>query len=71
MYGNVEEQMHFPTTPDEWATARWQRFATQKDPSTPWLRPSTKRLVDNFELVVSSAGLPCRTSAFPRGGGGY
>jgi radical SAM superfamily enzyme YgiQ (UPF0313 family) len=54
MYGNVEEQMHFPTTPDEWATARWQRFATQKDPSTPWLRPSTKRLVDNFELVVSS-----------------
>ncbi len=54
MYGNVEEQMHFPTTPDEWATERWQRFATQKDPSTPWLRPRTKRLVDNFELVVSS-----------------
>jgi radical SAM superfamily enzyme YgiQ (UPF0313 family) len=54
MYGNVEEQMHFPTTPDEWATERWQRFATQKDPSTPWLRRRTKRLVDNFELVVSS-----------------
>ncbi len=54
MYGNVEKQMHFPTTPDEWATDRWQRFATQKDPSTPWLRPSTKKLVDNFELVVSS-----------------
>ena len=54
MYGNVESQMHFPTTPDEWATERWQRFATQKDPSPPWLLPRTKRLVDNFELVVSS-----------------
>ncbi len=54
MYGGVEDQIHFPTTPDEWATQRWQRFATQKDPATPWLRPRTKRLIDNFELVVSS-----------------
>jgi anaerobic magnesium-protoporphyrin IX monomethyl ester cyclase len=54
MYGNVEDQMRFPETPDEWATERWQRYATQKDPKTPWLRPSTKQLIDNFELVVSS-----------------
>jgi anaerobic magnesium-protoporphyrin IX monomethyl ester cyclase len=54
MYGGVEDQIQFPTTPDEWATERWQRFATQKDPSTPWLRRRTKRLIDNFELVVSS-----------------
>jgi len=54
MYGNVEDQVRFPDTPDEWATERWQRFATQKDPRTPWLRPSTKQLIDNFELVVSS-----------------
>ncbi len=54
MYGGVEKQFRFPTTPDEWATDRWQRFATQKDPSTPWLRPRTKRLIDDFELVVSS-----------------
>jgi anaerobic magnesium-protoporphyrin IX monomethyl ester cyclase len=54
MYGDVEKQIEFPTTPEEWATERWQRFATQKDPSTPWLRPRTKRLIDNFELVVSS-----------------
>jgi len=53
MYGE-EDQIQFPTTPDEWATERWQRFATQKDPSTPWLRRRTKRLIDNFELVVSS-----------------
>jgi pyruvate-formate lyase-activating enzyme len=54
MYGGVEKEFQFPTTPDEWATDRWQRFATQKDPSTPWLGPRTKRLIDNFELVVSS-----------------
>jgi radical SAM superfamily enzyme YgiQ (UPF0313 family) len=54
MYGEVEDKIQFPTTPDEWATERWQRFATQKDPQTPWLRPPTKKLIDNFELVVSS-----------------
>jgi radical SAM superfamily enzyme YgiQ (UPF0313 family) len=54
MYGDVGDDFEFPTTPDEWATDRWQRFATQKDPQTPWLRPRTKRLIDNFELVVSS-----------------
>jgi len=54
MYGGVEKQIQFPTTPDEWATERWQRFATQKDPSTPWLKPRTKRQIDTFELVVSS-----------------
>lgn len=54
MYGGIEGKFDFPTTPDEWATDRWQRFATQKDPKTPWLRPRTKQLIDNFELVVSS-----------------
>jgi len=54
MYGDVEDKVQFPTTPDEWATEHWQRFATQKDPQTPWLRPTTKQLIDNFELVVSS-----------------
>jgi anaerobic magnesium-protoporphyrin IX monomethyl ester cyclase len=54
MYGNVEGQVQFPKTPDEWATERWQRFATQKDPKTVWLRPRTKQRIDNFEMVVSS-----------------
>lgn len=54
MYGGVEDQVQFPTTPEEWATERWQKFTTQKDPAAPWLRPRTKRLIDNFELVVSS-----------------
>jgi anaerobic magnesium-protoporphyrin IX monomethyl ester cyclase len=54
MYGDVQDQFEFPVTPDEWATEPWQRFATQKDPHTPWLRPRTKQLIDNFELIVSS-----------------
>jgi anaerobic magnesium-protoporphyrin IX monomethyl ester cyclase len=54
MYGDVEDKVQFPTTPDEWATDHWQRFATQKDPQTPWLRRTTKELIDNFELVISS-----------------
>jgi anaerobic magnesium-protoporphyrin IX monomethyl ester cyclase len=54
MYGDVEDKVQFPVTADEWTTDSWQRFATQKDPQTPWLRPKTKQLIDNFELVVSS-----------------
>ena len=54
MYGNVEDRVEFPTTPEEWATERWQRFMTQKDPAAPWLRPRIKRLIDNFDVVVTS-----------------
>jgi radical SAM superfamily enzyme YgiQ (UPF0313 family) len=54
MYGEVEDQVQFPTNPEEWTTDRWQRYATQKDPIAPWLKPRTKQLIDNFELVVSS-----------------
>src|SRR5579863_6852556 len=68
MYGGVEDQIQFPSTPDEWATDRWQRFATQKDPSTPWLRAPTKRLIDNFELVVSSRWPTVQDIRLPRWG---
>ncbi len=54
MYGGVEDQVQFPTNPEEWATDRWQRFTTQKDPSAPWLSRGTKRLIDNFDVVVTS-----------------
>jgi len=68
MYGDVDGQMQFPTTPDEWTTERWQRFATQKDPATPWLRPATKRMIDNFELVVSSRWPTVQDIRLPRWG---
>lgn len=68
MYGDVEKQIRFPATHDEWATDRWQRFATQKDPSSPWLRSSTKRAIDNFELVVSSRWPTVQDIRLPRWG---
>jgi radical SAM superfamily enzyme YgiQ (UPF0313 family) len=68
MYGDVEDKVTFPSTPDEWATDHWQRYATQKDPQTPWLRPSTKQLIDNFELVVSSRWPTVQDIRLPRWG---
>ena len=54
MYGNIDGQIAFPTTPDEWATKRWMDFTLRIDPNTPWLARKTKNLIDNFEVVVSS-----------------
>lgn len=54
MYGDADEKFTLPTTVEEWATDRWVNFTVRKDPATPWLKPATKRLIDNFELVVTS-----------------
>lgn len=54
MYGNVESQVSFPTSPEEWATKRWMDFTLRIDPNTPWLKRKTKNLIDNFEVVISS-----------------
>ena len=54
MYGNIDSQVSFPTTPDEWATRRWMDFTLRIDPNTPWLRRKTKKLIDNFEVVINS-----------------
>jgi len=54
MYGNVDGQISFPTTPEEWATKRWMDFTLRIDPKTPWLKRKTKNLIDNFEVVISS-----------------
>ena len=54
MYGNVDAQISFPTTPEEWATKQWMDFTLRIDPNTKWLKRKTKQLIDNFELVVSS-----------------
>ena len=68
MYGDVEDKFQFPTTADEWATERWQRFATQKDPMTPWLKGRTKKLIDDFELVVSSRWPTVQDTRLPQWG---
>ena len=54
MYGDVEDQMEFPSTVEEWATTRWQNFAVRKTPSAPWFTRSTQKRIDNFRVVVSS-----------------
>jgi radical SAM superfamily enzyme YgiQ (UPF0313 family) len=54
MYGGLNGDYEFPATPEEWATERWQRFIIRKDPETAWLEPSIRRLMRNFELVLSS-----------------
>ncbi len=54
MYGNVDSQIEFPTTPEEWASQKWMDFTLRIDPNTPWLKRRTKQLIDNFEIVVSS-----------------
>jgi radical SAM superfamily enzyme YgiQ (UPF0313 family) len=54
MYGDVEGKFLFPSTPEEWATERWFNFTIRTEPQTPWLRPETKQLIDNFRTVVSS-----------------
>ena len=54
MYGNIDGQIAFPTTVEEWATKQWMDFTLRIDPNTPWLKRKTKRLIEDFELVVSS-----------------
>jgi anaerobic magnesium-protoporphyrin IX monomethyl ester cyclase len=54
MYGNIDGQVTFPTTPDEWATKKWLDFTLRIDPNTPWLKRKTKNLIDNFEVVVNA-----------------
>jgi radical SAM superfamily enzyme YgiQ (UPF0313 family) len=54
MYGEIDGQIQFPSTPEEWATKRWMDFTLRINPNTPWLKRKTKNLIDNFETVVNS-----------------
>jgi hypothetical protein len=54
MYGDVDDKIVFPSTPAEWATKKWLDFTLRIDTDAPWLRRETKKLIDNFELVVAS-----------------
>jgi anaerobic magnesium-protoporphyrin IX monomethyl ester cyclase len=54
MYGDVDSQMEFPNSPEEWATKEWMDFTVRVNPNSPWLPRKTKELIDNFETVVSS-----------------
>jgi hypothetical protein len=52
MFGGVDSQVHFPSTPDEWASSPWYNFAIRKDPELPWLPRPVRRRIDGFETVM-------------------
>ena len=68
MYGGVEGQIQFPTTPEEWATPRWYNFTVRTDPGTPWLPERVKREIDAFELVVNCRWPTIQDIRLPRWG---
>jgi hypothetical protein len=54
MYGEIDGQIAFPSTPAEWARKEWMDFTLRIDTQAPWLKRKTKNLIDNFEIVVES-----------------
>jgi radical SAM superfamily enzyme YgiQ (UPF0313 family) len=68
MYGGVESQVQFPTTPEEWATDRWYRFTTRTDPTLPWLPEQVKRRIEGFDTVVTSRWPTIQDTRMPRWG---
>jgi anaerobic magnesium-protoporphyrin IX monomethyl ester cyclase len=68
MYGKVDRQIVFPSTPEEWATDRWYNFTIRRDPHVPWLPGRLKRHIDNFELVISSRWPTIQDIHLPRWG---
>jgi hypothetical protein len=54
MYGEIDSQIAFPSTPAEWASKEWMDFTLRIDTQAPWLKRKTKNLIDNFEIVVES-----------------
>jgi hypothetical protein len=52
MYGEIDERLEFPKSPEEWASPRWYNFTVRQDPALPWLPPATKRRIDEFETVM-------------------
>lgn len=52
MYGEIDDKIQFPRTPEEWASPRWYNFTVRQDTALPWLPRDTKRLIDWFETVM-------------------
>jgi anaerobic magnesium-protoporphyrin IX monomethyl ester cyclase len=52
MYGKID--VPFPDSPAGWATKEWMDFTLRIDTQAPWLKRRTKKLIDNFEIVVGS-----------------
>ncbi|HUA83802.1 MAG TPA: radical SAM protein [Bryobacteraceae bacterium] len=68
MFGDIDRQMRFPSTPEEWAARRWFNFTVRKDPQLPWLPRRVKKRIDNFELVINSRWPTVQDIHLPRWG---
>jgi anaerobic magnesium-protoporphyrin IX monomethyl ester cyclase len=54
MFGGVDKQMEFPTTPDAWLGYPWYDKAIRKNPELAWLPRRVRRRIDEFETVMRS-----------------
>jgi radical SAM superfamily enzyme YgiQ (UPF0313 family) len=43
-----------PSTPEEWATEYWFKFAIREDPDLAWLPPELRRKIRGFETVMNA-----------------
>ncbi|MBW8747416.1 MAG: B12-binding domain-containing radical SAM protein [Acidobacteria bacterium] len=68
MYGDVDDKISFPTSPGEWAEKKWMDFTLRIDTRAPWMKDKTKRLIDNFEIVVASRWPTVQDIRAPRWG---
>lgn len=68
MYGEVDAAVRFPLSPNEWATKEWMDFTLRIDTRAPWMKRATKRLIDNFEIVVASRWPTVQDIRAPRWG---
>ena len=66
MYGEIDDKLAFPKSPDEWAMPRWYNFTVRRDPALPWLPRKTKRLIDAFETVLACRWPTVQDSKIPR-----
>jgi pyruvate-formate lyase-activating enzyme len=52
MFGGVDAQIQFPSTPDAWVSYPWYNYTIRKDPELPWLPRRVRRRIDEFETVM-------------------
>lgn len=53
-YGDVDPVSGTPEKLDDWTTPAWMGWMTHEDPYVPWLTPTIKQRVDDFQLVLKS-----------------
>jgi len=57
--GSMYEQaaaagFRYPDTLDGWISAEWLAFSGRRNPRTPWVKPEHRRLLNDFETVISA-----------------